>query len=144
MPACTCEPYSNNLGQAAFHDVVLNSREVVSARGKRLACSCLETCIPKLGWRAALEDRQLATGGHDGRLSLWDLQRPEQPLASMCAHSGIVNAIDGAGSKVLLLSLPPSKELTCSELCPTKGAGVDAKRGGGTLSILTLHNAHVL
>ena len=45
-------------------------------------------------------ERQLITGGHDGKLSMWDLDRPQEPLATMMAHEGIVNGIDGAGSKV--------------------------------------------
>lgn len=48
---------------------------------------------------SGIADRQLATGGHDGRMSLWDLTQLQKPIASAKAHIGIVNAIDGAGSK---------------------------------------------
>ena len=58
--------------------------------------------LPTIGWShgAGVQDRQLATGGSDGDLCFWDLERPQQPLHSAEAHVGIVNCIDGAGCKV--------------------------------------------
>lgn len=45
-------------------------------------------------------ERQLATGDFGGRLQVWDLERPAAPVSSTPAHIGIINAIDGGGSKV--------------------------------------------
>lgn len=50
-------------------------------------------------------DRLLATGDFGGRLQTWDLERPDEPLTSTAAHSGLVNAIDGGGGKVLFFTL---------------------------------------
>ena len=62
-----------------------------------------------------MEDRLLATGDFDGRLSLWfiifllvsasfylisrDLEHPSAPMYTVAAHSQIINCINGAGGK---------------------------------------------
>lgn len=46
---------------------------------------------------SALEDRHLATGDFKGRLSIFDLERPERPVYSVAAHSALINSIDGCG-----------------------------------------------
>lgn len=46
---------------------------------------------------SSLEERHLATGDYAGRLSMWDLERPEKPVYSVQAHKQIVNAMDGCG-----------------------------------------------
>ncbi|KAH7820147.1 putative WD repeat-containing protein 92 [Monocercomonoides exilis] len=48
---------------------------------------------------AALEDRLLATGDFDGRLSLWDLEHLSSPLYTVGAHKQIINTIDGCGGR---------------------------------------------
>ena len=45
-------------------------------------------------------ERKLATGDFKGRLQTWDLERCGAPLTSTPAHTGLINAIDGAGGKV--------------------------------------------
>ncbi|KAJ1529917.1 hypothetical protein ONE63_006646 [Megalurothrips usitatus] len=44
-----------------------------------------------------LSNRLLATGDFDGRLHLWDLERPDSSAYSYNAHKEIVNCIDGVG-----------------------------------------------
>jgi WD40 repeat protein len=47
-----------------------------------------------------LEDRHLATGDFEGRVSMWDLQKLELPVWTVKGHSQIVNCIDGIGGLV--------------------------------------------
>lgn len=44
-----------------------------------------------------LSSRLLATGDFDGKLHLWDFEKPESPLFSTEAHKEIINCIDGVG-----------------------------------------------
>ncbi|KAE8741376.1 hypothetical protein FOCC_FOCC013075 [Frankliniella occidentalis] len=45
-----------------------------------------------------LSNRLLATGDFDGRLNLWDFEKPENPACSFNnAHKEIINCIDGVG-----------------------------------------------
>lgn len=44
---------------------------------------------------SAVEERRLATGDFSGRMSIWDLERPDIAVYSVAAHREIVNAIDG-------------------------------------------------
>ena len=46
---------------------------------------------------SSLEDRQIATGDHNGKLAVYDLERINQPIFEQQAHASIVNAIDGCG-----------------------------------------------
>ena len=49
-------------------------------------------------------ERKLATGDFKGRLQTWDLERCGAPLTSTPAHTGLINAIDGAGGKARALT----------------------------------------
>ncbi|XP_034250555.1 WD repeat-containing protein 92 isoform X1 [Thrips palmi] len=44
-----------------------------------------------------LSSRLLATGDFDGRLHLWDFEKPDSPAYSCKAHKEIINCIDGVG-----------------------------------------------
>jgi len=44
-----------------------------------------------------LEERHLATGDFDGRVSLWNLDKIELPVWTSKGHDAIINAIDGVG-----------------------------------------------
>jgi WD40 repeat protein len=46
---------------------------------------------------SSIEERNLATGDHAGRLVIYDLERIEKPVFSQQAHTSIINAIDGCG-----------------------------------------------
>ncbi|CAG9460938.1 unnamed protein product [Pedinophyceae sp. YPF-701] len=48
---------------------------------------------------SGLLDRQLATGDFAGKLCIWDLERPNQPIFDVQAHASIVNQIDGFGGQ---------------------------------------------
>ncbi|KAI8910989.1 WD40-repeat-containing domain protein, partial [Gorgonomyces haynaldii] len=54
---------------------------------------------------SAVSSRYLATGDFGGRLSMWDLNRLEQPVFSTLAHEQIINCIDGCGG--LTVNGPP-------------------------------------
>ncbi|KAL6057413.1 WD repeat-containing protein 92 [Balamuthia mandrillaris] len=44
------------------------------------------------------EERHLATGDFQGRLAIWDLEKPTVPVYTVAkAHEGIINTIDGCG-----------------------------------------------
>lgn len=49
---------------------------------------------------SSISDPQLATGGFDGKLQLWDLEKPKTPVWDAQAHASIVNGIDGFGGQV--------------------------------------------
>eukprot|EP00002_Diphylleia_rotans_P032015 TRINITY_DN6683_c0_g2_i2.p1 TRINITY_DN6683_c0_g2~~TRINITY_DN6683_c0_g2_i2.p1 ORF type:complete len:359 (+),score=65.62 TRINITY_DN6683_c0_g2_i2:73-1149(+) len=44
---------------------------------------------------STFEERHLATGDLDGRMSVWDLQRPDLPVYTVKGHEGIIHTIDG-------------------------------------------------
>jgi WD40 repeat protein len=46
---------------------------------------------------SSLDERQLATGDHGGKLTIYDIERFDVPVFRQQAHSSIVNAIDGCG-----------------------------------------------
>ncbi|XP_055334847.1 dynein axonemal assembly factor 10-like isoform X2 [Paramacrobiotus metropolitanus] len=46
---------------------------------------------------SSVHERHLATGDFDGRLCVWDLEKPEMPVYHLHAHTQIINAIDGVG-----------------------------------------------
>lgn len=46
---------------------------------------------------SSLLAQQLATGDHDGRMQIWNLEKPDIPVYSVNAHSEIINSIDGMG-----------------------------------------------
>eukprot|EP00606_Chrysophyceae_sp_TOSAG23-5_P000743 GSChrysophyteH2.ASY1.ANO1.1410.1 assembled CDS len=46
---------------------------------------------------SALEERHIATGDHQGKLAIYDLERINTPIFEQQAHASIVNAIDGCG-----------------------------------------------
>eukprot|EP00741_Cyanophora_paradoxa_P009393 tig00000144_g9099.t1 len=43
------------------------------------------------------DDRRLATGDFDGRMSIWDLEKSELPTYTVKAHGSLINCIDGCG-----------------------------------------------
>jgi len=45
------------------------------------------------------EERRLATGGMNGSLCVWDLERMAAPIYNVRAHEDIVHSIDGCGSE---------------------------------------------
>eukprot|EP00049_Salpingoeca_infusionum_P005244 m.90163 g.90163 ORF g.90163 m.90163 type:complete len:353 (-) comp12908_c0_seq2:192-1250(-) len=49
---------------------------------------------------SAHEERNLATGGFDGALHVWDLERLDAPLYTAKQHQGLINCIDGIGGLV--------------------------------------------
>jgi WD40 repeat protein len=49
---------------------------------------------------SSISDPQLATGGFDGKLQLWDLENLKAPVWDAQAHASIVNGIDGFGGQV--------------------------------------------
>lgn len=49
---------------------------------------------------AAASSQQLATGGFDGKLQIWDLDNAGRPVFQAQAHASIVNAVDGFGGRV--------------------------------------------
>eukprot|EP00708_Paratrimastix_pyriformis_P004725 GAFH01003644.1.p1 GENE.GAFH01003644.1~~GAFH01003644.1.p1 ORF type:complete len:240 (-),score=15.02 GAFH01003644.1:162-881(-) len=50
--------------------------------------------------QARLEDRLMATGDFDGRVSLWDPERLDAPLFTAKGHDGLINTIDGVGGRI--------------------------------------------
>lgn len=46
---------------------------------------------------SSLKTRFLATGDFDGKLAIWDLEKPSLPVYSTKAHKEIINGIDGIG-----------------------------------------------
>ncbi|XP_033734571.1 WD repeat-containing protein 92-like [Pecten maximus] len=44
-----------------------------------------------------LQERYLATGDFDGKMHIWNLEKPELPIYSVKGHKEIINAIDGVG-----------------------------------------------
>lgn len=46
---------------------------------------------------SSLEERQIATGDHAGKLVVYDLERISQPVFEQQAHGSIINCIDGCG-----------------------------------------------
>ncbi|KAI8487592.1 PREDICTED: WD repeat-containing protein 92-like [Branchiostoma belcheri] len=46
---------------------------------------------------ASLQQRNLATGDFDGKLSIWDLENVDTPVYHAPAHKEIINCIDGVG-----------------------------------------------
>lgn len=46
---------------------------------------------------SSIEERHLATGDHNGRLAIYDLEKPEVAVFQQQAHVSIINAIDGIG-----------------------------------------------
>ncbi|EDQ85227.1 uncharacterized protein MONBRDRAFT_38989 [Monosiga brevicollis MX1] len=46
---------------------------------------------------SSFEERHLAVGDFDGELSLWDLERLDNPVYSAKQHDGMIYCIDGAG-----------------------------------------------
>lgn len=46
---------------------------------------------------SSIEERHLATGDHQGRLVIYDLEHLSTPTYSQQAHTSIINAIDGIG-----------------------------------------------
>jgi WD repeat-containing protein 92 len=46
---------------------------------------------------SSLEERQIATGDHSGKLIVYDLERIQKPIFEQKAHGAIVNTIDGCG-----------------------------------------------
>lgn len=47
-----------------------------------------------------VSEPRLAVGTFDGKLQLWDLEQPKEPLLDVQAHASIVNAIDAFGGQV--------------------------------------------
>ncbi|CAN7999334.1 unnamed protein product [Ixodes hexagonus] len=43
------------------------------------------------------EERDIATADFEGRLHIWDLEDPREPVANIKAHRQIINSIDGIG-----------------------------------------------
>eukprot|EP00768_Dysnectes_brevis_P006559 gnl/Dysnectes_brevis/5214_a7395_656.p1 GENE.gnl/Dysnectes_brevis/5214_a7395_656~~gnl/Dysnectes_brevis/5214_a7395_656.p1 ORF type:complete len:384 (-),score=40.77 gnl/Dysnectes_brevis/5214_a7395_656:33-1130(-) len=48
---------------------------------------------------SVLPKRQFATGDHDGRLFLWDVEDMSRPVWYAKAHNGMVNCVDGVGGR---------------------------------------------
>ncbi|WIA34433.1 hypothetical protein OEZ86_012767 [Tetradesmus obliquus] len=46
-----------------------------------------------------VSEPRLAVGTFDGKLQLWDLEQPKEPLLDVQAHASIVNAIDAFGGQ---------------------------------------------
>lgn len=46
---------------------------------------------------SSIEQRQIATGDHNGRLVVYDLENMHTPVFQQQAHASIINAIDGCG-----------------------------------------------
>jgi len=46
---------------------------------------------------STLAERHLATGDFSGTMTLWDLERLQEPIFSIKGHETIINAIDGCG-----------------------------------------------
>ncbi|KAI9101030.1 WD40-repeat-containing domain protein [Phlyctochytrium arcticum] len=46
---------------------------------------------------SSLNQRHLATGDFDGRLSIWDLDRLDSPVYTVKAHESVINTLDGCG-----------------------------------------------
>lgn len=46
---------------------------------------------------SSIEERHLATGDHNGRLVIYDLENIDRPVYQQQAHLSIINAIDGCG-----------------------------------------------
>ena len=48
---------------------------------------------------SGLMERQLATGNFEGRLQIWDMERPQNAVFDVQAHASIVNMVDGCGGQ---------------------------------------------
>ncbi|KAJ3217084.1 WD repeat-containing protein 92 [Dinochytrium kinnereticum] len=83
----------NSRGTGVLEVYQLNNgkAELVKESEKRSAFKC-----GTFG-ASSLQARHIATGDFDGMLSLFDLERLEQPVFSAKAHDSIINCIDGAG-----------------------------------------------
>lgn len=46
---------------------------------------------------SSLEERNVTTGGFDGKWRIWDVDRPKEPVVCVRGHSTIINCIDGIG-----------------------------------------------
>ncbi|KAG5192628.1 WD40-repeat-containing domain protein [Tribonema minus] len=55
---------------------------------------------------SSLEDRHVACGDYEGKVSIYDLERNDKPVFSVQAHSSLVNAIDGTGGPELGYGAP--------------------------------------
>ncbi|XP_077522310.1 dynein axonemal assembly factor 10 [Amblyomma americanum] len=46
---------------------------------------------------SSLEERNVTTGGFDGKWRIWDIDYPNEPVVCVRGHSTIINCIDGIG-----------------------------------------------
>jgi len=45
-------------------------------------------------------DKHLATGSFNGKLSIWDMNKPQEPFFEVQAHENLINSIDGCGGLI--------------------------------------------
>lgn len=60
----------------------------------------------KCGSLGAARSQQLAVGDFDGKMKIFDLERPTEPIFQTEAHCGIVNSIDAIGGSSVNCGAP--------------------------------------
>lgn len=87
-------------GMMQIYELSRGDAKVVDEREKPAGIKCATFGA------SSLEERHVACGDYDGKLSIYDLERNDIPVYSVQAHATIINGIDGMGGARLGYGAP--------------------------------------
>ncbi|KAL3873985.1 hypothetical protein ACJMK2_037059 [Sinanodonta woodiana] len=83
--------YARGTGAVQIYEVSHGDLKLLSEFEKSKAFKCGTFAA------SSLQQRHFATGDFDGKMCIWNLEKPDMPVYSVKGHKEIINAIDGVG-----------------------------------------------